>query len=157
MSDEVWKDISISPYQVSTSGNVRGYGGRQMKPYLDPHGYYSFKLRQNGRYVKKYLHCLLAECFLPNPSNKTHIDHINRDKTDNRIENLRWSSRAENALNTDRHDGEMCGIYWYETRQSYLIKLKRDGKQQYVGWRKTLDEAKHLRDTALTSTGCIPN
>jgi hypothetical protein len=164
MDDELWRDVSVQPYQVSSLGNVRGYGGRQMKPYLEPHGYYSVKLRENGQYVKKYLHCLLAECFLPNPAKKPYVDHINRIKTDNRLENLRWCTQTENAVNTHRHDGEMYGIYWYESRQSYLVKLKLNATQHYVGWRKSLDEAKQIRDNAkaklestLTSTECIPN
>ena len=148
MSDEIWKDTVIEPYQVSNLGNVRGYNKRQMKPHMDPHGYYSFRLRKNGRYVKKYLHCLIAECFLPNPSNKTHVDHINRVKTDNRLENLRWCTRSENARNTQRHDREMYGIYWYENRRAYLIKIKLNGRQHYIGWKKTLDEAKQVRDEA---------
>lgn len=156
MTDEVWKPVDgIEPYQVSSTGLVRGYGGRTMKPYLDPHGYYSFKLRKDGRYVKKYLHCLLAECFLPNPGNKTHVDHINRDRTDNRLENLRWCTSRENALNTHRHDREMCGIYWYEATRSYLVKLTVRGKQRYLGWTKCLETAKRLRDEArhqFTST-----
>ena len=149
MDQELWTDIqNFHPYQISTKGNVRGYTGRVMKPYLDPHGYFSFKLRKDGKYTKKYLHCLLAECFLPNPMNKPLVDHINRNRLDNRIENLRWCTTTENVWNTDRHDQEMYGIYWYENRQSYLVKLKLHNKQRYVGWRKSLDDAKLIRDQA---------
>jgi hypothetical protein len=165
MSEEAWKPVNdILPYEVSNTGLVRGFGGRILKPYLDPNGYYSFKLRKEGRYVKKYLHCLLAECFLSNTDNKPYVDHINRDRTDNRLENLRWCTVSENARNTHRHDGELYGIYWYETRQSYLVKFKLNNVQRYIGWRKSLEDAKRLRDEAksaleqeLTLTECIPS
>lgn len=147
--EETWVNVpNYEPYQISNKGVVRGYGKRIMKPYLDPQGYYSFKLRQDGKYIKKYLHCLLAESFLPNPFNKERVDHINRNRIDNRLENLRWCTATENNWNSIRHDNELYGIYWYESRQSYLIKLKINNKQRYIGWRKSLDEAKALRDVA---------
>lgn len=147
--EETWVNIpNCEPYQISNKGVVRGYGGKNMKPYLDPHGYYGYRLRKDGKYIKKYTHQMLAECFIPNPFNKNRVDHMNRDKTDNRLENLRWCTVSENNWNSDRHDREMYGIYWYETRQSYLVKLKINNKQRYIGWRKSLDEAKALRDVA---------
>lgn len=42
---------------------------------------------------------LVAECFIPNPDNLPTIDHINRDRSDNRVENLRWSDRSLQCYN----------------------------------------------------------
>ena len=55
---------------------------------------------------KKYLyHRVIAEQFIPNPNNLKEVDHINRIRDDNRIENLRWVSRSENCKNKTSYRG----------------------------------------------------
>src|ERR1700739_2066282 len=87
-------------YVVFPSGQIWSVGrNKQLKQCVSGNGYAVIKLRDvNGNFVSKYPHQLVANAFLA-PSEKTCIDHINGDKTDNRIENLRWADYADNNAN----------------------------------------------------------
>lgn len=65
-------------------------------------GYKVVNLRSNGKRKYVYIHRLLAICFLDNPKNYSIVDHINMNKLDNCLTNLRWSSYSENSLNCRR-------------------------------------------------------
>ena len=57
----------------------------------------------NGKQYKK--HRLIAEQFIPNPNNLPFIDHINHDRTDYHILNLRWVSASDNNKNRSSNNG----------------------------------------------------
>ena len=64
-------------------------------------GYMCLKINQK----MQYKHRLIAFQFIENddPENKTQVDHINRNKLDNTIENLRWVTPSENSKNKDKY------------------------------------------------------
>lgn len=112
---EIWKDIIgyEGIYQVSNMGRVKsldrmvkhskgGYAkakGKMIKTTIMPNGYIRVGLAVKGKCKGFYVHRLVAEAFLPNPHNKEHVDHINTIRDDNRVDNLRWVTRKENANN----------------------------------------------------------
>lgn len=62
-------------------------------------GYLAIFLSKNGKYKSYYIHRLVAVAFIPNLDNLPEIDHIDTDKTNNGVENLRWVTHVENMNN----------------------------------------------------------
>ena len=103
---ELWEEVvnhpdyeicSAYPYEIrkKTTGKI-------LKESIMVNGYLRVKLDSK----KYYKHRLVATQWIPNddPALKDQVDHINRDKTDNRIENLRWCTASENLLNRAMKD-----------------------------------------------------
>ena len=87
-------------YKINRNGDVMRYG-RVRKPFL-ARGYKVLGLYKVGKRKNYLIHRLIMLHFVPNPDNLKCVDHINRIKTDNRIENLRWCSYSDNIINADR-------------------------------------------------------
>lgn len=71
----------------------------EKKQRLTSRGYLKVKLRCGTMLV----HRMIAETFLPNPERLPEVAHKNGIKTDNRVENLRWSTEVENAADRIEH------------------------------------------------------
>lgn len=92
---EIWKDIPNSNYQCSNTQKVYSKSlDRIISSHKKSNGYMSLSI--DGE--EKYLHRIMAICFIPNPENKKFINHINGIRHDCRIENLEWCTSSENAL-----------------------------------------------------------
>lgn len=100
MMKEVWKDIEDYEglYQVSNLGRVkRVESDRVLKKFKYTGGYLKVTLSKNGVKSNHKIHRLVAQAFIPNPDNKPQVNHIDEDKTNNRVDNLEWSTATENA------------------------------------------------------------
>lgn len=93
-----WSDGNF----VRDNGEVVGVSGKVLKPVLTNNGYHGVSLKVNGKFHPYRIHRLVAEAFIPNPENKPEVNHINGNKTDNRVENLEWVTSQENQLHATR-------------------------------------------------------
>jgi hypothetical protein len=98
---EIWKDIKgyEGVYQVSNLGRVKNKQQLILSQSIDTNGYYKINLNKGGIRKTWGVHRLVAKAFIPNPENKYSVDHIDRDKLNNNLSNLRWATRQENTWN----------------------------------------------------------
>lgn len=101
MEQELWKPIeSFENYKVSTSGRVKNTTTDKMLKLNSKGGYLGVSL-VNGFNRKNFkVHRLVALAFIPNPENKTDVNHIDKNKHNNNISNLEWNTRAENNIHS---------------------------------------------------------
>jgi hypothetical protein len=80
-----------------------------------------------------------------------HIDHINRDKQDNRMVNLRLASSSENGMNSSKQKGatsQYKGVSWYAKYKKWRSTIMKDGVQKHLGHYNTEEEAARAYDKA---------
>lgn len=105
---EIFNVIQNYPkYEISNFGNLRNIKtGRILKQfYGSGHGstYKRVRVRNNGLTKNMSVHRLVALTFIQNNDIfRNQVDHINRDKFDNNVNNLRWVTAKENAGNRAR-------------------------------------------------------
>ena len=121
-------------YGISNLGRVKNLSnGKIKKASIDKSagGYYRIGLYKNGKESKKRIHVLIAQAFIPNPENKSMVDHIDKVRSNNDISNLRWVTRSQNGMNSslssDNKSG-CIGISYREDRDKWTAFLNKEGK-----------------------------
>ena len=125
--NEIWKDIKGYEgfYQVSNLGRVKSlsravkvgiknvdYATKSekiLKPYKNCNGYFLVKLCLNKNDKQYQVHRLVAEAFIDNPNNLSQVNHKDKIKTNNRVDNLEWctneyNSRYSSAIHIMQYD-----------------------------------------------------
>ena len=145
---EDWVIIEDFPnYSICKDGVImNNESGHILNPRINSDGYLRVKL--SGKI--KLLHRLLALAFIPNPDNKSVIDHINRDKLDNRLENLRWATILENGQNRSIHCNNKLREQYISIDitggNTYYVYAKTINHKRFKKNFKTLEEAIDFRD-----------
>ena len=95
-------------YKINKSGDIFScWYKRNMTPLTKSDGYLYVDLRigkrENAKRHKAHIHRMIALQWIPNPDNLPEVDHIDRNKLNNSIDNLRWVSRQTNRKNQERY------------------------------------------------------
>lgn len=137
--------IAQSPnYEISNLARIRNKKTeRIMKQTTNTLGYKVVSLNKKTFHV----HRLLALAFIQNPLNKLCIDHINNNKTDNNLLNLRWVTCSENNQNRSLAKNNLLGIKGISkiSDEKFRARVTFNKKRYFLGHFKTLAEAKKAR------------
>jgi hypothetical protein len=93
-----WKKLKQNEnYSINELGEVRNdTTGKIKKAFVNKaNGYLVVDLYKNNKATKCTIHRLLAETFIPNPENKPTVDHIDGNRQNNSLDNLRWATYSE--------------------------------------------------------------
>lgn len=108
--NETWKQvIGYDMYQVSNLGRIRNKNtGKVLKPVYQPSGYTIVCLRKDGKNNTEPVRRIVMNAFNPiDNSNKYDIIHIDNDKTNNTVDNLKWVTRKYNMANNNSVSTEL--------------------------------------------------
>lgn len=140
---EEWRDIKgyEGYYQISNYGNGRSldrtierksrwgniikvtYKGKELKKNKAGTGYLRFDLCKDGEYDYRYIHQLVWETFIGDIPEGLEIDHIDTDKTNNHLENLRVTDRKGNMNNPITYKKRIRAIALKNKNTGEIIKL----------------------------------
>ena len=160
-----WRKIPTYPehYEINRQGEVRSlrhYGKDQIKTLKATFQVYWFvglKKILGDKTLPTPVHRLHALAFIPREEGKNYVDHINRDKTDNRIENLRWTTQTQNCVN--RPPRSATPHIYHDPRRTlhpYSVRVWRENRQIFFYCGATMEDAVRERDKFLTSLGQHP-
>ena len=143
----MFKQIEGYEYEVSEMGEVRNMKtGRIKKSMLRSDGYFQNQLCKDGIRKNHLVHQLVAKTFLENPNNYHIVDHKNNIKSDNRVENLQWTTQSQNCQNQSVRITNKLGVKGvYKHGNNYQAQIMIDGIQIHIGTYETIEEARDAR------------
>ena len=131
--DEEFETIKVyENLSVSKSGNVI-YNGVGIEPKIED-GFFVVRLREHEKPIK--VHRLVADAFIPNPKKKLIINHIDNNRLNNNVNNLRWATIQEMSFHqviSKNNTSGSKGIYYKKSNDKWRAMIFYNGKLQQIG------------------------
>lgn len=144
--DEIWEDVKgfENKYAISNLGRLKNKLNNHIYKFTNKNGdYFSVILYDNFHKKHTRIHRLVAEAFIPNPLNKSQIDHIDFNKQNNRVDNLRWVTGKENIKNNIE-----ANKFYYV---GYYNKNKINKKGKIIQFDKNMNKIGIYNNAAIAS------
>ena len=148
-------------YKINKEGDIWSCKRKRLLKIRICKGYKRIQLRKNNTRNEYFIHRLIAINFIPNPDNLPFIDHRNRIKTDNRIENLRWVTKCENCQNVTKNKNNTSGyknicIKINNKYENWCIEIKYNNntyQKKFSKTKYTLEEVVDFRNQKYIEFG----
>ena len=148
---EQWRNIDGFPnYMVSSFGrvmNIRTF--RMLRPGINSRGYLGVVLSSNVEVSSKQIHRLVAQAFILNLTALPCVDHIDRNKLNNHLLNLRWCTKQENQYNRSKNKNGTSvykGVSFHKKANKWLSRINQYGHPIHLGYFTDESEAAHAYD-----------
>jgi len=156
---EQFRELEEFPgYKIGNRGTILLKSGKpmkQQKKYLTE-TYCKMVLslinKDDKRYTKP-VHRLVALAWIPNPDNEPEIDHIDRNPTNNCVENLRWTSRMKNANNMGickTNKSGITGLSYCKSNQRWYVQKNIMGMRYQKAFKERSDAEAYLKELVET-------
>lgn len=122
-------------YSVTKDGQIiNERTGETRTTTHDSHGYIIVNLPLDLGYRKAFkVHTLVYTAFMGDIPNCMEIDHINRNKEDNRLENLRLVPSRDNSHNSEYMGTKRRGVYYNKQRKKWIASIFIEREHRYIG------------------------
>lgn len=129
---------------VHVNDNGREYDkplkGKRMKQSVHTKGYKTVPLTKDGKTTTHYVHRLVAEAFIPNPSNLPFINHKDEDKTNNFVENLEWCTEQYNATYGKAREKQAKKLRGRKHSEEHKQKISEGVKHYHCSYGERADK-----------------
>lgn len=152
-----WRKSKSCPFFLaSPEGGIMVADTGEMARIMDNgHGYKQVQIMRNNKRYTKYVHRLVAECFLSNPESLPEINHKDGNKANNAVDNLEWCNRSQNQRHAYKTGLKKPSEKQKEAARRNIKKARETCYAGWLKWSKTEAAYKMQREKAMKNMSAM--